>query len=74
VTLNQGEVTMIDPKKLQCYTMAHRLSGYASGIVDKDRHDSLVHMLKKAAEMLEDVWVEYQLSLPEDQRVGEWNA
>jgi hypothetical protein len=61
---------MIDPKKLQCYTMAHRLSGYADGIVDKDRHDSLSHMLRKAAGMLEDVWNEYELTLPEDQRVG----
>ena len=61
---------MIDPKKLQCYTMAHRLRGYADGIVDKDRHDTLVHTLKKAAALLEDVWDEYQLTLPEDQRVG----
>jgi hypothetical protein len=65
---------MIDPKKLQCYTMAHRLSGFADGIVDKDRHASLVHMLKKAAGMLEDVWAEYELTLPEDQRVGEKNT
>jgi hypothetical protein len=50
--------------------MAHRLSGYADGIVDKDRHDSLSHMLRKAAGMLEDVWNEYELTLPEDQRVG----
>ena len=64
---------MIDPKKLQCYTMAHRLRGYADGIVDKDRHDTLVHMLKKAAALLEDVWDEYQLTLPEDQRVMEKN-
>jgi hypothetical protein len=65
---------MIDPKTLQCYTMAHRLSGFADGIVDKDRHASLVHMLKKAAGMLEDVWAEYELTLPEDQRVGEKNT
>lgn len=64
---------MIDPKKLQCYTMAHRLRGYADGIIDKDRHDTLVHMLKKAAALLEDVWDEYQLTLPEDQRVMEKN-
>jgi hypothetical protein len=65
---------MIDPKKLQCYTMAHRLRGFADGIIDKDRHSTLVHMLTKSATLLEDVWVEYQLSLPEDQRVREWNA
>ena len=61
---------MMDAKKLQCYTMAHRLRGFADGIVDKDRHDTLAHMLKKAAAMLEDVWVEYELTLPEDRRVG----
>ena len=65
---------MIDPKKLQCYTMAHRLRGYADGIVDKDRHDTLVHTLKKAAALLEEVWDEYQLTLPEDQRVTEKSA
>ena len=65
---------MIDPKKLQCYTMAHRLRGYADGIVDKDRHDTLVHTLKKAAALLEGVWDEYQLTLPEDQRVMEKNT
>jgi hypothetical protein len=65
---------MIDPNKLQCYTMAHRLRGYADGIIDKDRHGTLVHMLTKSAALLEDAWVEYQLSLPEDQRVGEWKA
>lgn len=63
---------MIDPKKLQCYTMAHRLRGYADGIVDKDSHNSLTHMLRKAAEMLEDVWAEYELTLPEDKRVGSY--
>lgn len=65
---------MIDPKKLQCYTMAHRLCGYADGIIDKDRHSSLIYMLTKAAALLEEVWDEYQLSLPEDQRVKEWNT
>ena len=65
---------MIDPKKLQCYTMAHRLRGYADGIVDKDRHSALIYTLKKAAALLEGVWDEYQLTLPEDQRVMEENT
>jgi hypothetical protein len=60
---------MIDPKKLQCYTMAHRLRGFADGLVDKDRHSALFHMLRKSADMLEEVWDEYQLTLPEDQRI-----
>ena len=61
---------MIDAKKLQYYTMAHRLRGYAEGVVDKDRHDALIHMLTKAAAMLEEAWDEYQLALPEDQRIA----
>ena len=44
-----------DPTKLQCYTMAHRLRGYADGL-DEDRHEALVHMLMKAAMLLEEVW------------------
>ena len=60
---------MIDARKLQYYTMAHRMRGYAEGL-DEDRHENLVYMLMKAAEMLEGVWDEYQLTLPADQRVG----
>jgi len=61
---------MIDPKKLQYYTMAHRMRGYAEGIIDKDRHAPLIHMLEKSASLLEEAWDEYQLTLPPDQRVG----
>ena len=62
---------MIDPKKLQCYAMAHHLYGCADGIIDKDRYGALIYTLKKAAALLEDVWDEYQLTLPEDQQVME---
>lgn len=58
-----------DAKKLQCYTMAHRLRGYADGL-DENRHEALVHMLMKAAMLLEETWDDYQLTLPPDQRVG----
>jgi hypothetical protein len=61
---------MIDPKKLQYFTMAHRMRGYAEGL-DEDRHEHLVYMLMKASEMLEEAWDEYQQTLPPDQRVGE---
>jgi len=61
---------MIDPKKLQYFTMAHRMRGYAEGL-DEDRHEHLVYMLMRAAEMLEEAWDEYQQTLPPDQRVGE---
>ena len=61
---------MIDPKKLQCYVMSHRLRGYADGIIDKDRYAGLINELEKAASLLEYVWDEYQLTLPEEQRIG----
>ena len=60
---------MISAKKLQYYTMAHRLRGYASGL-DEDRHEVLIHMLMKAAMLLEESWDDYQLTLPPDQRIG----
>ncbi len=60
---------MIDARKLQYYTMAHRMRGYAEGL-DEDRHKALVHMMMKAAMLLEEAWDDYQLTLPEDQRVG----
>lgn len=60
---------MIDARKLQYYTMAHRLRGYAEGL-DEDRHEALVVMMMKAAMLLEEAWDDYQLTLPEDQRVG----
>jgi hypothetical protein len=49
---------MIDPNKLQYFTMAAWLRGYAEGL-DEDRHDALVHKLKKAADMLDYVWGKY---------------
>jgi hypothetical protein len=60
---------MIDARKLQYYTMAHRLQGYAEGL-DEDQHEALTSLLMKAAKMLEEAWDDYQLTLPEDKRVG----
>jgi len=60
---------MISARKLQYYTTAYRLRGYAEGL-DEARHEALVHMLMKAAMLLEEAWDDYQLTLPEDQRVG----
>lgn len=51
---------MIDADKLQCFTMAARMRGFAEGLIDRDRHSSLIHMLNKAADLLEQVWNEYQ--------------
>ena len=56
-------------RKLQYFTMAHRMRGYAEGL-DEDRHEALIHMLMTSAAMLEEAWDEYNSTLPPDQRVG----
>ena len=56
--ISKEKQRMINARKLQYYTMAHRLRGYAEGL-DEDRHDALVHKLKKAADMLDYVWGKY---------------
>ena len=50
---------MYDPRKLQCYTMAARMRGYADALEDDPRYEGLVDMLMKAAGLLEGVWEEY---------------
>jgi hypothetical protein len=45
------------------------MRGYAEGL-DEDRQEALIHMLMKAAMLLEEAWDDYQLTLPEDKRVG----
>lgn len=49
---------MIDPNKLQYFTMAAWLRGYASGL-DAYEHESLIAKLNKAADMLDFVWGKY---------------
>ena len=61
---------MIDPRKLQYYTMSHRLRGFAEGLEEGRQNDALIGMLNKAASLLEEAWDEYQSTLPPDQRVG----
>ena len=61
---------MIDPIKLQYYTMSHRLRGFAEGLEEGRQNDALIGMLNKAASILEEAWDEYQSTLPPDQRVG----
>ncbi len=60
-----------DPVKLQYYTMAARLRGYADGLRDNDeyKYGSLASMLDKAADLLNHAWDEYQQTLPEDKRI-----
>jgi len=60
---------MIDARKLQCYTMAYRMRGYAEGL-DEDRQEALIHMLMTASMMLEESWNEYQITLPPEQQIG----
>jgi hypothetical protein len=52
---------MIDPKKLQCFTMAHRLRGYAEGL-DEYKHEALINMLINASLLLEESWDEYAVA------------
>lgn len=49
---------MIDPNKLQYFTMAAWLRGYASGL-DEYNHKTLIQKLNKAADMLDYVWGKY---------------
>ena len=49
---------MIDATKLQYFTMAAWLRGYASGLDDYN-DKTLIHKLNKAADMLDYVWGKY---------------
>ena len=50
---------MIDAGKLQYFTMAAWMRGYASGL-DEYQHQSLIAKLNKAADMLDAVFAKYQ--------------
>ena len=50
---------MIDANKLQYFTMAAWMRGYASGL-DEYEHKTLVLKLNKAADMLDAVFAKYQ--------------
>lgn len=51
---------MIDPRKLQYFTMAQRLRGFAEGLEgDSRKYESLIGMLIRAAVLLEEAWEEY---------------
>lgn len=49
---------MIDPNKLQYFTMAAWMRGYAAGL-DEYQDKTLMHKLNKAADMLDFVWGRY---------------
>jgi hypothetical protein len=50
---------MIDPNKLQYFTMAAWMRGYASGL-DSYTDEALIHKMNKAADMLDAVFAKYQ--------------
>jgi hypothetical protein len=60
---------MIDSRKLQYYTMAHRLRGYADGL-DDNQSRQLIQMLRWSADMLEEAWNEYASDISQE-RVDE---
>jgi hypothetical protein len=49
---------MIDANKLQYFTMAAWMRGYAAGL-DEYEDKNLIYKLKKAADMLDAVWGKY---------------
>lgn len=49
---------MTDPNKLQYFTTAAWLRGYADGL-DEHQHKTLIHKLNQAASLLEHVWGRY---------------
>jgi len=49
---------MIDPNKLQYFTAAAWLRGYAQGL-DKHRHETLIYEMNQAADLLQAVWDEH---------------
>jgi hypothetical protein len=49
---------MMDPNKLQYFTTAAWLRGYAAGL-DEYQHKTLIHKLNQAASLLEHVWGRY---------------
>lgn len=49
---------MLDANKLQYFTTASWLRGYASGL-DAYEHQTLIHKLNQAADLLDHVWGRY---------------
>jgi hypothetical protein len=68
--ISKEKQRMINARKLQYYTMAHRLRGFAEGVEEDRKYEALVGMLNKAAALLEEAWDEYQATLPPEQQIG----
>ena len=59
---------MIDPNKLQYFTTASWLRGYAQGL-DEYSDKALIHKMNQAATLLEHVWGRY-IEEQEDEKFG----
>lgn len=57
---------MIDAGKLQYFTMAAWMRGYASGL-DAHEHKTLIWKMNKAADMLDAVFAKYQEEIQESE-------
>jgi hypothetical protein len=55
---------MINTNKINYYTMAHRLMGFADGLAEGDEHryEAVIHMLRKSAWMMAYTWNEYAVA------------
>lgn len=49
----------VDHHKLRCMTTAMRLSGFAKGLIDREKNAPLIGMLEEAAELLLKEWNDY---------------
>ena len=62
---------MTDVKKMQFLTTSAWLRGYAETL-DEDRYRSLIHKMNQAADLLCEVWDEYEAKLEAEK--GEWDG
>jgi len=58
---------MIDASKLQYFTMAAWMRGYADGL-DEYQHKSLRNKLYKAADMMDAVWGKYSEDFQDEEK------
>ena len=64
---------MIDAKKLQCMTTSEWLRGYAETLeLDENRYRALIHKMNLAADLLREVWDEYEAKLEVESKVKEF--
>lgn len=52
-------MTDLDRHKLRCMTVAMRLSGFAQGLIDREKNAPLIGMLEEAASLLIREWNDY---------------